>query len=63
MVYCLEDSHDMRDHEKHVKLRVLDLFEDDLDESQSLIVVQEELEFPLENGCTLFKEVHDSTTL
>ena len=39
------------------------MFEDDLDESQSLIVVQEELEFPLENGCTLFEEVHDSTTL
>ena len=55
MVECLEDSHDMRDHEKHGKLQVLDVFEDDLDEIQSLIVVQEELELPLENGCTLFE--------
>ena len=34
-----------------------------LDESQSLDVVEEELDLPLENGYTLFKEVHDSTTL
>ena len=53
----------MRDHEKHKKLQVLDVFEDDLDGSQSLVVVEEELEFPLENGYTLFEEVHDSTTL
>ena len=26
-------------------------------------MVEEELEFPLEYGCTLFEEVHDSTTL
>ena len=26
-------------------------------------MVEEELEFPLENGYTLFEEVHDSTTL
>ena len=26
-------------------------------------MVEEELELPLENGCTLFEEVHDSTTL
>ena len=26
-------------------------------------IVEEELEFPLENGYTLFEEVHDSTTL
>ena len=56
MVDCLEDSHDMRDHEKHGKLQVLDLFEYELDEIQSLVVVEEELELPLE-------EVHDSTTL
>ena len=62
MVDCLEDSHDMMDHEKHEKLQVLDLFEDDIDESQSL-VVEEELQFHLENGYTLFEEVHDSTTL
>ena len=63
MVYCIEDSHDMRYHEKHGKFQVLDVFEDELDESQSLVVVEEELEFPLENGYTLFEEVHDSTTL
>ena len=53
----------MRDHEKHGKLKVLDLFEYDIDEIQSLVVVEEELDFPLEDGCTLFEEVHDSTTL
>ena len=63
MVDCLEDSHDMVDHEKHEKLRFLDVFEDDLDGIQSLVVVEEELELPLENGYTLFGEVHDSTTL
>ena len=26
-------------------------------------MVEEELDFPLENGYTLFEEVHDSTTL
>ena len=40
MVYCLEDSHDMRYHEKHGKLQVLDVFEYDLDEIQSFIAVQ-----------------------
>ena len=44
----------MRDHEKHGKLQVLDLFEYELAENQSLVVVEEELEFPLEDGCTLF---------
>ena len=39
------------------------MFEDDIDESQSLVVVEEELEFPLENGYTLFGEVHDFATL
>ena len=53
----------MRDHEKHGKLQVIEVFEYDLDESQSLVVMEEELEFPLEDGCTLFEEVHDSTTL
>ena len=56
MVYCLEDYHDMRDHERHGKLYVLDFFEYDLDESQSLVVVEEELELPLENGYTLFEK-------
>ena len=26
-------------------------------------MVEDELEFPFENSCTLFEEVHDSTTL
>ena len=39
------------------------MFEYDLDESESLVVVEEELELPLEDGCTLFEEVHGSTTL
>ena len=39
------------------------MFEDDIDESQTLVLVEEEIEFPLENGYTLFEEVHDSTTL
>ena len=63
MVDCFEDSHDIRDHERQGKLQVLDVFEDDLDESQSLVVVEEKLDFPLDNGCTHFEEVHDFTTL
>ena len=43
------------------------MFEYHINEIQSLVVVEEELEFPLEfplqNGYTLFGEVHDSTTL
>ena len=39
------------------------MFEDDIDERQSLVVVEEELDFPLENCYTLFEEVHDSITL
>ena len=39
------------------------MFEYDVYESQSLVVVEEELELSLENGYTLFEEVHDSTTL
>ena len=58
MAYCLENSHDMKDHEKHGKFQFLKVVEDELDESQSIFVVEEELEFPLENGYTLFKEVH-----
>ena len=58
MVDRLEDSHDMMDHEKHEKLQVLDVFEYDIDESQSLVVVEEELDLPLEDGCTPFEEVH-----
>ena len=53
----------MMDHEKHEKLQVLDVLEDDIYEIQSLFVVEQELKFPLEDGCTRFEEVHDSTTL
>ena len=62
-VDCLEDSHDMMDHEKHEKLQVLDVLEGYSDEVQSLVMVEEELELPLENGYTIFEEVHNSTTL
>ena len=41
-VYCLEDSHDMMDHEKHEKFQVLDVLEDYSDEIQSLVMVEEE---------------------
>ena len=41
MVDCLEDSQDMMDNEKHGKLQVLDFFEYELDDSQSLVVVEE----------------------
>ena len=39
------------------------LLQEILHKSQSLVLVEEELEFPLENGYTLFEEVHDSTTM
>ena len=51
------------DHEKHEKLQVLDVLEDYSDEIQSLVMAEEELELPLENGYTVFEEVHNSTTL
>ena len=63
MVDCLEDSHDMRDQERHGKFQVFNVFEYELDEIQSLIVVEEELELPLDNGYTLLEVLHDSTTL
>ena len=53
----------MMDHEKHGKLQVLDVFEDDIDEIQSLMVVEEEHELTIDNGYTLLEKVHDSTTL
>ena len=55
MVDCLEDSHDMMDHEKHEKFKVLDVFESYLDYIQSHFLVEEELELPLENDYTLFE--------
>ena len=62
-VDCLEDSHDIMDHKKHEKLQVLDVLEDDIDDVQSLVMMEEELELPLENGYIIFEEVHNSTTL
>ena len=56
MVDCLEDSHDMVDHEKCWNLNVLDLFEDELEEIQKLDVVEEELELFLNEGYAIFKE-------
>ena len=53
----------MMDLEKHEKLQVLDALEDYSDEIQSLVMVEEELELPLENGYTIFEEVHNSNTL
>ena len=63
IVYCLENPRDMRDHEIQGKLQVLDVFEYHLNETQSHFLMKEELGFPLENGYTVFVEVHDSTTL
>ena len=48
---------------KHEKLQVLDVFENEIDERQSLVVVEEEIEPPLDNGYTLLEAVNDSTTL
>ena len=59
----LEYSNEIMDHKKHEKLQVLDVLEDDSDEIQSLVMVKEELELPLENGYTIFEEVHNSNTL
>ena len=63
MVDCLEDSHDMVDHEKCGNLIVLDVFEYELEEIQTLDVVEEELELSLDEGYAIFKEEHDSSTL
>ena len=63
MVDCLEDSHDMVDHEKFGNLNVLDAFEVVLEEIQTLDVVEEELELSLDEGYANFKEEHDSSTL
>ena len=57
MVDCLEDSHDMVDHEKFGNLNVLD---DDIEEIQTLDVVEEELEWSLDEGYAIFKEENDS---
>ena len=53
----------MEDHEKCVNLNVLDVFEVELEEIQTLDVVEEELELSLDEGYAIFKEEHDSSTL
>ena len=63
MVDCLEGSHDMVDHEKRGNLNVLNVFEDELEEIQTLDVVEEELELSLDEGYAIFKEENDSSTL
>ena len=54
MVDFLEDSHDMADHEKCGNLNVLYVFQYELEEIQTLDVVEEELELSLDEGYTLF---------
>ena len=39
------------------------MFEDEFGDKQSLVVVEEELEFPIDIGYTLLEAMHDSTTL
>ena len=55
-VDCLEESRDMEDHEKCGNLNVLDVFEDELEEIQTLYVVEEELELSLDEGYAIFEE-------
>ena len=63
MVDCLEDSHDMLDHEKSGNLNVIDVFEYELEDIQTLNVVEEELELSLDEGYAIFNEEHDSFAL
>ena len=63
MVDWLEDSHDMVDHEKCTNLNVLVVFEDELEEIQTLDVVEKELELYLNEDYAIFKEEHNSSTL
>ena len=50
----------MVDHDKCGNLNVLDVFEDGIEEIQTLDVVEEELELSLDEGYAIFKEEHDS---
>ena len=50
-------------HEKCGNLNVLDVFEFELEEIQTIYVVGEELELSLDEGYANFKEEHDSYTL
>ena len=42
---------------------MLDVFEYELEEIQTLDVVEEELELSLDEGYAIFKKEHDSSTL
>ena len=53
----------MEDHEKCENFNVLDVFEVELEEIQTLDVVEEELELSLDEGYAMFKGEHDSSTL
>ena len=56
----------MVDHEKCGNFNVFDVFEvfeDELEEIQTLDVVEEELELSLDEGYAIFKEERDSSTL
>ena len=54
MVDCLEDSQDMVDHDKYGNLNVLDVFEYELEDIQTLDLVEEELELSLDEGYAIF---------
>ena len=51
------------DHEKFGNLNVLDVFEYELEEIQTIDVVEAELELSLDEDYAIFKEEHDSSTL
>ena len=53
----------MVDHEKCGNLNVLDVFEDEIEQIQTLDVVEYELELSLDEVYAIFKEEHDSSTL
>ena len=52
----------MRDNEIHGKLQVLDVFEDEIEDIQTLYVFEEDLELSLDQGYAIFKQYHDSST-
>ena len=45
----------MVDHEKCINLNVIDVFEDELEDIQTLDVVEEELELSFDEGYTILK--------
>ena len=53
----------MEDHEKCGNLNLLDVFEIELEQIQTIDVVEEELELSFDEGYAMFKGEHDSSTL